>query len=210
MVNDTKRAWPHESLSIVPAMLAALVALVLPADNRQAKAEQSSWVKLCDTTAVGRMCLTYRTVRDEATGKALISAALREIDGRDTSQFVVNLPYEAFVPASVRMRIDDGTQRLLTFQSCGVYGCVAELPVSHALLGELRTGANVVVTATGGGWAVPLSIPLLGFAQAHDGPADADRSERRRGIGDWELEYRSIPYDPLLPRHRPVRPNPKG
>lgn len=195
---------------MLAALTAAAVALSLPPLKAQTKAEQPSWVKLCDTTAVGKMCLTYRTVRDEDTGKAMISAALREIDGQDTSHFVVNMPYETFVPADVRIRIDDGTPRPLTFQSCSAYGCVAELPVSHALLGELRTGANVVVTATGGGWAVPLSIPLLGFAQAHDGPADASRSERRRGIGDRELEYRSIPYNPLLPRHRPVRPNPKG
>ena len=59
---------------------------------------------------------------------------------------VMTMPLGIYLPAGVKIRVDDGVSRDLAFERCEPVGCKAGFPVESEVLREFRKGLNAYVT----------------------------------------------------------------
>lgn len=179
-----------------------------------AAAEPVMWVKLCEKAPVmdkgsdGKparvekgICLTHHERLDGNTGMVLVSAAVRQVEGQDKQHLMIMVPLgmaiqpglraavynaEMWAKAQKNEKVDDSKLKpiRLNFSLCHPAGCTAELDLSKELLGDLKSGAGIMVFAiNANGQVIAFPVPLSGFSKALDGaPADnaAYTAERRR------------------------------
>jgi invasion protein IalB len=118
----------------------------------------------------------------------LVSAAVRQIEGRDERHFMVMVPLDMQIRPGLRASIYPKDQweramknekidetRLkgveLGYTQCHPAGCTAEVEATDELLDDLRTSGGLVVSATNSAGApVAFPVPLVGFSEAFAGP----------------------------------------
>ena len=160
--------------------------------------QQDAWIKLCEKVKSAienndgkQICLTHHERLDGDTGMIQVSAALRQLEGQQTFQFMVMVPLGvaqqpgmqvAVYPKQVweklrnsgRLGPGDEAQVKdvrLTYVLCHPAGCTAEVEATAALIAALKTDAGAVAHAfDSAGKKVSFPIPLAGFAQALEGP----------------------------------------
>ncbi|MCG8563282.1 MAG: invasion associated locus B family protein [Hyphomicrobiales bacterium] len=203
MVYDENRSVMRGPRSLARAVLAALAVVAFtygaspasaqqpqgaapkkPAGAAQPKQTQSSWVKLCDK-AKGlekNICLTHHERLDGNTGRVLVSAALRKIEGQDSEQFLVMVPLGMAIPPGVQVRIDKEKPIPLKYTICHSAGCTAEIPATKEIVDKLRKGNKMVVAAINiAGKAIGFPVPLNGFTKAYEGaPIDNKKYQDAR------------------------------
>ncbi len=59
---------------------------------------------------------------------------------------VMTMPLGIYLPAGVKIRVDDGVSRDLVFERCEPVGCKAGFPVEDDVLNEFKKGLNAYVT----------------------------------------------------------------
>jgi invasion protein IalB len=166
--------------------------------------KQSAWVKLCDKAAQvskdkdgkevrneRNICLTHHERIDGNSGRVVVSAALREVEGSDKKQFMVMVPLGVALPPGLRVavytkemwdkatkneKIDDTQLKPvdLKFTICAFVGCTAEVEATPDFLNQLKTGGGLMVLALDA-QAQPagFAVPLVGLAEALGGaPVD--------------------------------------
>lgn len=190
-----------------------------PAKGAQPAAQQQgeapSWVKLCEKAPfVGRdkdnkeiraeraICLTHHERIHAATGRVLVSAAVREVEGSDRRMMMVMLPLGMSLQAGMqvgiypkdmwekiqkREQVDDTKLQpiKLTYTLCHSAGCTAEAEATPEVIKEIQGGGGLVVFAVNGdGAPVAFPVPLSGFGAALAGqPADnAEYAKQRRAL----------------------------
>ena len=162
----------------------------------QTEIAQSAWVKMCETqTATVRnkegggeekglnICLTHHERLDD-TGKVLVSAAFRQIEGQEKQAFMVMVPLGVLLEPGLRATIfpketwqkmqrnekieerDEATLKEFKFYYtfCHAAGCTAETEATPELVADLKVNGGLMVYAAGVSAAYP--IPLAGFAEA--------------------------------------------
>jgi invasion protein IalB len=81
----------------------------------------------------------------------------------------VQVPLGVRVTDPVTLAIDEGTPESFTLQGCTANGCFAGGPAAQALLDRLRGGQTIRISFLNlGGDTVAVTMPLRGFAVAHD------------------------------------------
>src|SRR5262245_1241795 len=173
-------------------------------------AHAQSWVKLCEkttTTVSGYenriVCLTHHERLDD-TGKLLVSAALREIDGHEKRSFMILVPLGALLEPGLRVTIvpqglwekvqknnemPDAAnlkELRLKYTLCHASGCVAEVEATPDLIADLKDSGRLVVRPAA---IDTYPIPLMGFADALAGQPLPNRElpqqRRRCDQGNW-------------------------
>ena len=121
----------------------------------------------------------------------LVSAALRQIEGREKQHFAVMVPLGTLLQPGIRVTIftkdlwatAQKDENIVTsdkarlsgiefaFTVCHAAGCTAEVEATPDLLTSLKSSGGLVVFTTSdlGAW-VAFQVPLAGFAQALAGP----------------------------------------
>jgi len=176
---------------------------------------QSAWVKLCEkATAVGRdkegkeqkkdlnICLTHHERIDANTGAAVVSAALRQVEGQDKQVFMVMVPLGALLKAGMRgaiypkaeweklqknEKIDETKlkQIKLDYTLCHPGGCTADMEATPELINDLKTSGGLVVFAVNAaGVPTGFAVPLNGFEASYTGaPVDSQKyGEARKAL----------------------------
>ena len=141
---------------------------------------ESSWVKICrkDGTGDKQVCIVRYEGLDTQTGKTLITASVRTIEGQNKHHLVVNIPtsYSLVMPAGVQIRIDEDEPVQLQYSICLPTNCQAEMDLPEEMLGKLRGGRQMFVAAVNGQQkTIFFPLSLQGFAKTSDGsPMDND------------------------------------
>jgi invasion protein IalB len=176
-------------------------------------AEQTLWVKLCEKIPFvekgkdgkeGRteknVCLTHHERLDGNSGNVLVSAAIREVDGAPTQQFMIMVPLGMAVQPGMQAAVYDKEQwdKLqksekfdetkvkafnVPYSVCHGGGCTGEIESTADMIKELKSNAVLVVYAMSGqGEPIAFPVPLNGFEKALAGaPVDnAAYSQARR------------------------------
>jgi invasion protein IalB len=186
----------------VPVLMLLTLAGVSVAHAQQTiKPQDSAWVKLCEkANAVTKdkdgneerkevkICLTHHERLDGKSGMVLVSAAVRQIEGRDKQHFMIMVPLDMQIRPGLRASIYPKDQWELALKNektdetrlkgielgytlCHPAGCTAEVEATGELLDDLRTSGGLVVSATNSAGApVAFPVPLVGFAEAFAGP----------------------------------------
>jgi invasion protein IalB len=171
-------------------------------------ASQSAWVKLCEKANDANqkkevnVCLTHHERLDGNSGKVLVSAAVRQIDGQDKQHFMVMVPLGMLIQPGMRTsiypkdqwelvqkneKIDETKLKgiKLGYTICHPAGCTAEMEATSDLLNDLRTSGGLVVFAiNAAGQPVGFPVSLIGFEQAYTGsPVDSKQyGEARQAL----------------------------
>jgi invasion protein IalB len=175
------------SVAAAGMMLASPQALAQ--DEAKQKKPQDAWVKLCEKAPSlqeeGKelnVCLTHHERIDGNTGRVLVSAAIREVEGKDQKSLMVMVPLGMALPAGVQAKIDDNDPIKLKYTLCHVGGCTAETQASDDLVEKFKKGEKIVVAAVNlAGKPIGFPVPLTGFTKAYTGePVDNEKYRQAR------------------------------
>ena len=148
--------------------------------------EQSSEMRareVCFTAADGHL----------KSGQKLAIALLIEPAGGDTKLLRVTLPLGVALVPGARIVIDETEAMTAPFVVClPKNGCMADYKADADLVEKLKKGRSLAIQAFNKGKPISFTLPLTGFAQAHDGPAgDATGlNEIREGLAN-EVQSKS-------------------
>jgi invasion protein IalB len=193
----------QQAPSQAPAKPPAKKATPPPAAAAQG-GSKNSWVKLCEKTPLGAMykdgkeetryatyCLTQHERIDGNTGRSVVTAAIREMDGESKQYFMVMVPLGMLLKPGMRAAlypkdlwekvqknesVDESKLKglKLEYTLCHGGGCTAEAETTPELINDLKTfGGMVIFAINAGGDATPFPVAFAGFEQAYTGnPAD--------------------------------------
>jgi invasion protein IalB len=164
----------------------------MPAVAQDKKEPQSAWVKLCEETPnlsepekKMNVCLTHHERLDGNSGRVLISAAVRDVEGQDKQALMVMVPLGMALPPGAQLKVDENEPVKLQYTLCHVAGCTAEAEATPAIIEQMKKGKQVVVAAINlAGKAIGFPVPLNGFNQALTGKAvdNAKYKEARKQL----------------------------
>lgn len=146
------------------------------APPQESSKEESSWIKICtkeDKADAKQVCLVRYEGLEPKTGRVLISAAVRSIEGEPKQTLLVNVPlsYSLVMPTGAQIKIDEGEPIQMQYSVCIPASCQIEMDVSKEVLGQLRKGSKMYVAAMNTqGKTMAFPIPLNGFSKTSDGP----------------------------------------
>jgi invasion protein IalB len=127
--------------------------------------EQSSEIgtkKVCFTASDGHL----------TSGQKLVIALLIEPDGGDTKLLRVTLPLGVALVPGARIVIDENEAMTAPYVVClPKNGCMADYKADGDLIEKLKKGRSLAIQAFEKGRPISFTLPLTGFATAHDGPA---------------------------------------
>ncbi len=159
------------------------------AQEEQQQQQEAAWVKLCEKAPSLQeegqeldVCLTHHERIDGNTGRVLVSAAIRQVEGKDTRSLMVMVPLGMALPAGVQARVDDNEAIKLNYTLCHVGGCTAETEATDEIIEQFRNGEQVVVAAMNlAGKPIGFPVPLSGFTKAYAGdPVDNEKYRAAR------------------------------
>jgi invasion protein IalB len=133
----------------------------------------SPWTKFClkgQEANAKQVCFTGKDGRLES-GLPIVAAVVIEPEGGDKKLLRVTLPLGMQVPPGTRVIIDSGQPATGPYVICFTNGCMADYEVNADIIGRLKKGQQLAVQAiNGNGQPVSLTLPLIDFAKAYDGP----------------------------------------
>lgn len=159
------------------------------AQEGASKKAQAAWVKLCEKAPSLQeegeqldVCLTHHERIDGNTGRVLVSAAIREVQGTDKKSLMVMVPLGMALPAGVQAKIDGGEPIKLKYTLCHVGGCTAEAEATDEMIEQFKNGEKIVVAAVNlSGKPIGFPVPLSGFTKAYTGePVDNEKYRAAR------------------------------
>jgi invasion protein IalB len=193
-------AWArlaHGAASAIAAGALAVAFAAAPAAAQEGEASQdkdakknvSSWVKLCEKAPLKKgedpkeICITHHERLDPSNGTIIVSAAVRSIEGIEKPRFLVTVPLGMALPPGMFARIDDAKEGFgLKYSFCLPHGCTAEVDATPELLKKFGEGKTVTVqTINAVGEQVGFQVPLNGFTQTFEGkPVDTAKFANAR------------------------------
>lgn len=156
------------ALTIVSAAGFGASTTVASAQQAQGPA---GWFKVCSKQDANNICNTQ--VKNVAsTGQIITAISLIEVKGKvNRSLFQITVPSGRFIPAGIKLIVDDKKSATLPYVYCFPQSCMAEVPLDKKLVAILKAGGSMVVTSTNfQNKANPVKVTLNGFTAAFDGP----------------------------------------
>lgn len=155
--DPSQQAAPAEAVQVIFSPWARYCA--------KGPAERSSKItakEVCFTAADGHL----------ASGQKLAIALLIEPAASDTKLLRVTLPLGVALIPGARIVIDEREAMTAPYVAClPKNGCMADYKADAALIDKLKKGRSLAIQAFDKGKPISFTLPLTGFAQAHDGPA---------------------------------------
>jgi invasion protein IalB len=123
------------------------------------------WTKLC----IDGTCLVASEARSECG--LVVAAMLFEKDGEAKKTLHVTLPARMSSERGVRIIIDQGQPIIRPYIGCYPFGCTADYEGGAELVEQLKQGQMLFLEGMDeANSPINLSVPLLDFARAYDGP----------------------------------------
>ncbi len=129
------------------------------------------WGARCssDARTTAPDCVIEQRVVLSNTGQLLTAVTVRMPPDSMTPAMMIQTPFGLYLPAGLKLAVDDKDLGTLPLQTCDAGGCYAGEVVSAELLAALKAGTTLKVTfqdAAQRDIAVPVS--LNGFSAAYD------------------------------------------
>lgn len=132
-----------------------------------------AWSQLCTVTPDGSApCELYQLLKDER-GTSVAEITIVDLPpeastGARTAVAGAMLvtPLETYLPAQIRIRVDDGPEAIYRFEYCASVGCVSRIGFTEEELNALRRGRAAIVSiaaAADPSRPVRLEMSLAGF-----------------------------------------------
>jgi invasion protein IalB len=131
----------------------------------------AAWATRCNDAAKPqeRTCVLSRALVDPSSKRLMVAVTFRIAPPDRKPVMKLLLPVDLYLPAGVKLSIDQGVAQTLKFETCIRGGCLAPVPLDGALLQRLRRGTDIKVGyQTVDQKPVDLTLKLDGFARSYD------------------------------------------
>ena len=130
------------------------------------------WTKFC----VKDTCFVGRDGRLREDCGPVVAAVFIERNGDTKKTFRVSLPTRVSLERAVRIIIDRGQAIERPYVGCFASGCMADYDAGVELVDQLKQGRTLTLEAIDkDNSPISLTVPLVDFASAHDGPPKEPR-----------------------------------
>ncbi|MGH6715514.1 MAG: invasion associated locus B family protein [Bradyrhizobium sp.] len=174
-------------------------AAAAPKAQQQIQLIYAPWTKFClkgKGPNAKQVCFTGKDGRIES-GQPVIAAVLIEPQDGGKKILRVTLPLGMQLGDGTRIIIDSHPPLRSPYVICFANGCMSDYSATPELMGELKTGKNLIVQAINANGS-PLTLPLPlqeaggGFAKANEGPpTDPKKFEQAQKKLQQELQKRA-------------------
>jgi len=146
------------------------------------------WFKVCGKEQDFDICNVQNQVIAQ-TGQMLTAIQLAEFKGKVNRRALqISVPIGRLLPAGVTMQIDGNKPSKIEFTTCFQDRCVADAPLTDAIVASLKKGTNITLTTYNfQNQANPIKVSLEGFTGAYDGEPmkQGDMAERQKAAEDY-------------------------
>ncbi|MCA1365866.1 invasion associated locus B family protein [Bradyrhizobium sp. BRP14] len=187
--NFTKRAGLAALALSVAAAGAPSVASAQQAGGRPPQ----GWFKVCTKQEDNDVCIVQNLLTAN-NGQLVTAVGLISVSGKINRKVMqVSVPSARMIPPGVQMQIDGGKGVKLDYAICMPDKCVAEAPLSDALIANLKKGNEVVFTSVNFQRAPnPIKMTLEGFTGVYDGePIEQSQLEERQRLLQEEMQKKA-------------------
>lgn len=142
-----------------------------PPGPQVAGASASGWTTSCSSLSRqgSQDCTISQSVQLARTGQVVARVSVRVPGDTRAAALLIELPLGLYLPAGVRVQIDEGKPADLPFQTCQAQGCMVLAPIEAEMLAALKAGQQMSLAAQlAGREPLSLSLPLEGFAPSFD------------------------------------------
>ncbi|WP_223477747.1 invasion associated locus B family protein [Oricola indica] len=158
------------------------------------------WFKVCSKQEDNDIC-NVQNIRTANTGQLLTAVNLIQITGKvNRAIFQIAVPTGRIIPAGIGMQIDGGQAQKIDYAMCLPDRCIAEAPLTEALVASLKKGGEMSLTSINfRNQPNPIKISLSGFTNAFDGePLKQSEVESRQQQLQEAIEKRREDFQKRL------------
>jgi invasion protein IalB len=160
----TPRPKPRQAQRAAPGETVQLIFSPWTRYCAKGLTEQSSEIStkgVCFTASDGHL----------PSGEKLVIALLIEPEASETKLLRVTLPLGVALVPGARIVIDEKEAMTAPYVVClPKNGCMADYKADADLIEKLKSGQTLAIQAFEKGKPISFTLPLTGFAKAHDGP----------------------------------------
>lgn len=140
------------------------------APNQPAPNQPAPWAVTCSDRAGGKLiCEMTQNVIEDKTRRQLLLLSIRNASDDASPVLVIRAFHGLYLPAGLNLGIDQGKPTPVPFQKSDQAGIYAALPLSEALVGELKKGKELrVAMQLQKDQPLEIKVPLTGFPAAFD------------------------------------------
>lgn len=162
--------FTQSRVTIVSAAFAAF--MMSPTVTSFAQSPEAAWRKVCTKQADNDVCVVQNALV-ASTGQLLTAVGLITVQGAANNRLLqVTVPPARTIPPGVTMSIDGGQAQRIPYAVCMPDKCVAQVPLTDAIVNSFKGGGEVVFTSTNfQNVANPIAVSLGGFTAVYDGEA---------------------------------------
>lgn len=199
-IQETDIAMIFKSNFTKKAALAAFAGTVavaaMPAVSSAQQANggrPQGWFKVCTKQEDNDVCIVQNLLTAN-NGQLITAVGLIDVKGKVNRKILqVSVPSARLIPVGIQMQIDGGKGAKLDYAVCMPDKCVAEVPLSDAVLASLKKGGEVVFTSVNFQRAPnPIKLSLEGFTGIYDGePIEQSKLEERQRLLQEEMQKKA-------------------
>lgn len=136
--------------------------------KKQAKSKGSAWSVNCSNSGKGLVCKATQRLILKKTKQLLLAVTVQKREQSTKPSMLIQLPHGLFLPAGIKLQIDNDKQTGHTIQTCDQRGCYAGLPISPSMLKSMSSGKMfAVIFQNLKKKNVKVPLPLKGFEAAY-------------------------------------------
>lgn len=191
--NFTKKAALSACVGAMAVSAMPAVSMAQQAAAGAAGRPPQGWFKVCTKQEDNDVCIVQNLLTAN-NGQMITAVGLISVQGKVNRKIIqVSVPSARLIPAGIQMQIDGGKGAKLDYAICMPDKCVAEVPLSDAMLANLKKGNEVVFTSVNYQRAPnPIKISLGGFTGAFDGdPIDQSKLQERQRLLQEEMQKKA-------------------
>ena len=183
--------------TVVSALALTLSASAMPAVAQAQEAAPAAapakWFKTCAKQEESDVCVVQNQLV-AANGQLITAVGLITVEGKVNRKLLqVTVPSARLIPPGVLMQIDGGKGQKLEYGVCMPDLCIAELPMTDAVIANLKKGNEVVFTSINfQRMPNPIKMSLEGFTGIFDGPAmEQSKLQERQRLLQEEMQKKA-------------------
>ena len=159
-----------KALTYALPLAAAVAFSAMPAQAQQ-QTGPKGWYKLCSKVDKNELCSVQFNIASQS-GRMVAAVNVFQSKGKtNIERFQIVVPTARFIPAGVKMKIDNGRENTIPYFLCMPDRCMAETPLTKPLVSALKKGGKIsLITTNFQQQKNPLEVSLSGFTKVYDGP----------------------------------------
>jgi invasion protein IalB len=181
----------------ISAFAGAVAAAALPSASfaQQAAPQRppQGWFKVCTKQEDNDVCIVQNLLSAN-NGQLITAAGLISVQGKVNRKIMqVSVPSARLLPPGIQVQIDGGKPIKLDYAICMPDKCVAEAPLTDAVIASLKKGSEVVFTSINFQRAPnPIKMSLEGFTGVFDGePIEQSKLQERQRLLQEEMQKKA-------------------